>query len=201
VREENLPFDIYIHQPWSGADIQIFRANESLDIGIFAIGDTVDITGLIMQYDRTAPFFDGYELSPRDTNDMKLAVAPPPPDPEFWVNSDLRVPSQVFRPDRNEVIPIAYLAPDGSAVRMEIFDLQGRVVRKLTDEDYTGYSSIPEFYKDDFFVVGTRGWDGRDDLRRLVPAGAYLCRLEVEDRDGQASVSTAPIVVGVKLTD
>jgi hypothetical protein len=74
------------------------------------------------------------------------------------------------------------------------------VVRTLTEDEYTGYSSVPEFYKEDFFVQGTNGWDGRDDLRRLAPAGAYVCRLEVEDRNGQVSVSTAPIVVGVKLT-
>ena len=199
VREENLPYDIYIHQPWSGADIQVYQANEVLDIGVFDVGDTIDVTGIIMQYDRDAPFFDGYELSPRDTNDMMKAIPPPPPEPEFWTNSALRIPSQVFRPDVNEVIPIAYLAPDGSAVRMEIYDLQGRVVRTLTESEYTGYSAVPEFYKDDFFVVGLNGWDGRDDLRRLVPAGAYVCRLEVEDSDGQVSVSTAPIVVGIEL--
>ncbi|HYW68854.1 MAG TPA: hypothetical protein VE960_04555 [bacterium] len=201
VREENLPYDIYIEQPWSGAEIQVYRANELLDIGGFDVGDTIDVTGVIMQYDRTAPFFDGYELSPRYQSDMMLAVPPPPPEPEFWPNAALRVPSHVFRPDVNEVIPIAYLAPDESDVTMKIFDLQGRVVRTLTDTEYTGYSSVPEFYKDDFFVQGTNGWDGRDDLRRLVPAGAYICRLEVEDGDGQVSVSTAPIVVGIELKD
>lgn len=201
VREENLPYDIYIHQPWSGADIQVYGANTEIELGVYDVGDTIDVTGIIMQYDRTAPFFDGYELSPRTQDDMKLAVPPPPPDPEFYVNATLRVPAQVFRPDGNEVIPIAYLAPDRSAVTVEIYDLQGRVVRTLTDGEYTGYSTIPEFQKDDFFEEGVNGWNGRDDLRRLVPAGAYICRLEVEDRDGQVSISTAPIVVGIGLTD
>lgn len=199
VREKNLPYDIYIHQPWSGADIQVYGANSEIDLNVYDIGDTIDVTGNIMQYDRDAPFFDGYELSPRYQSDMKMAIAPPPPDPEFWTNSALRIPSQVFRPDVNEVIPIAYLAPDGSAVRIDIYDLQGRVVRTLTEGEYTGYSSVPEFYKDDFFEQGLNGWDGRDDLRRLVPAGAYVCRLEAEDRDGRISVSTAPIVVGIEL--
>ena len=202
VREKNLPYDIYIHQPWSGADIQVYGANSEIDLNVYDIGDTIDVTGNIMQYDREAPFFDGYELSPRYQSDMKMAIVPPgwPPDPEFWPNAALRIPTQVFRPHGNEVIPIVYLAPDRSAVTMKIYDLQGRVVRTLTEEEYTGYSSIPEFYKEDFFVQGTKGWDGRDDLRRLAPAGAYVCRLEVEDGDGQVTVSTAPIVVGVKLT-
>jgi len=201
VREENLPYDIYIEQPWSGADIQVYGANSELDLGVFDIGDTIDVTGIMMQYDRTAPFFDGWELSPRYESDMMLAVPPPPPDPEFWPSAALRVPPQVFRPDMNEVIPIAFLAPDRSDVRVEIYDLQGRVVRTLTDDEYVGYSTLPEFYKDDFFEEGTNGWDGRDDLRRLVPAGAYICRLEVRDRDDNVSVTTAPIVVGLELGD
>ena len=200
VREKNLPYDIYIDQPWSGAEIQVYGANPAIDLNVYDIGDTIDVTGNMMQYDRTAPFFDGYELSPRYQSDMKRAIAPPPPDPEFWPNAALRIPSQVFRPHGNEIIPIAYVAPDGSEVTMKIYDLQGRVVRTLTEDDYTGYSTIPEFLKNDFYVQGTNGWDGRDDLRRLAPAGAYVCRLEVEDRDGLVSVSTAPIVVGVKLT-
>lgn len=201
VREKNLPYDFYIHQPWSGADIQVYGANEELDLDVFAVGDTVEITGIVMQYDRTAPFFDGWELSPRDTNDMARVIPPPPPEPEFWPNSALRVPSCVFRPDANEVIPIAYLAPERSTVQVRVYDLQGRVVRTLTEDEYVGFSTLPEFFKEDFFVDGTRGWDGRDDLRRLVPAGAYVCHLEVKDGEGNASVSTAPIVVGLDLGD
>jgi hypothetical protein len=194
------PWYFYIEQPWSGAEIQVYQSNPSIDMGVFDIGDTVDVTGILVQYDTEPPYTEGWELSPRVQEDMTLAVPPPPPPPEFWPNASLRIPTQVFRPHGNEVIPIAYLAPERSAVTLEIYDLQGRVVRTLTEDEYTGYSSIPEFYKEDFFVQGTNGWDGRDDLRRLAPAGAYVCRLEVEDRNGQVSVSTAPIVVGVKLT-
>ena len=191
----------YIEQPWSGAELQIYQSNPEVQIGMFDIGDTVDVTGILIQYDRDAPYTEGWELAPRWDSDMGHAVAPPPPEPKFWPNAALGIPSQVFRPDVNEVIPIAYLAPEGSEVTMEIYDLQGRVVRTLTDGEYTGYSSLPEFHKAGFFVQGTNGWDGRDDLRRLVPAGAYVCRLEVEDGDGQVSISTAPIVVGIELTD
>lgn len=199
VTPQQSPWYFYIEMPWTGDEVQVYQSNPLVDMGVFAPGDTVDITGILIQYDTSAPYSDGWELSPRTQEDMKMAVPPPPPPPEFWPNSALRVPSQTFRPDGNEVIPIAYLAPDRSEVSMKIYDLQGRVVRTLTDSEYTGYSSIPEFHKNDFHVQGTNGWDGRDDLRRLVPAGPYICRLEVKDTDGTTSVSTAPIVVGISL--
>lgn len=195
------PWYFYIEMPWTGAEVQVYQSNELIDMGVFDIGDTVDVTGILVQYDPDPPYTEGWELSPRVQEDMMLAVPPPPPPPEYWTNAALRVPSKVFRPDGNEVIPIAYLAPDKSAVTMKIFDLQGRVVRTLTDAEYNGYSSVPELHKPDFFVQGTNGWDGRNDLRQLVPAGAYICRLEVEDGEGQVSVSTAPIVVGIDLKD
>ena len=109
------------------------------------------------------------------------------------------IPANTFRPELNEVLPIHYLAPERSTARMEIYDLQGRRVRVLTEGEYSGYQGTPEFHKPDFFQEGTFGWDGRDELRRLVPAGVYLCRLEVERRDGATSVDTAPIAVGIKL--
>ena len=201
VRDEGSLYSMYIWQPWSSVEMQVYRANPNVDVQAFDVGDTLEVVGILQQYDATAPYFDGWELSPRWQSDMKLAVPPPPPDPVFWPEAALGIPARVFRPDVNEVIPISYLAPEGSTAFIEIFDLQGRRIRKLTEGEYTGYSSVPEFYKDDFFVEGLRGWDGRDDLRKIVPAGVYVCRLEVEDEDGQVSVETAPIVVGVMLTD
>jgi hypothetical protein len=201
VRNENPPYNFYIWQPWSGEEIQVYQANTAINMAVFSVGDTVDITGILQQYDRTAPFFDGWELSPRYQSDMKLAVPPPPPPPEFYYNATLRVPARTFRPDLNEVMPISYLAPEHSIATMEIYDLQGRRVRTLTQGEYTGHMDIPEYYKPDFYVQGTFGWDGRDELRKLVPAGVYICRLEVEGRDGATSVDTAPIAVGIKLED
>lgn len=195
------PWYFYIEQPWSAAEVQVYQANSAVDMGVFSVGDTVDITGILIQYDTAAPYNEGWELAPRSQEDMKLAVPPSPPPPEYWMEAALGVPSQVFRPDVNEIMPITYLAPDGSTVAIEIFDLQGRRVRKLAEGEYTGYSNVPDFYKDDFYAEGTRGWDGRDDLRKMVPAGVYVCRLEVEDVDGAVSVETAPIVVGIMLED
>jgi hypothetical protein len=200
VSQTNYDYSIYIEQPWSGAEIQVYQGyNDSTDFGGFDVGDTLDVTGIMLQYDRDAPYFDGWELVPRFQEDMKIAVPPEPGPPSYFPNASLVVPARPFRPDVGDVLEISYQAPEGSEVVMEIFDLQGRKVRTLTEGEYDGYSDVPDLYKDDFFVEGVRGWDGRDDLRRLVPAGAYVCRLEATDPEGRVSATTAPVVVGIKL--
>jgi len=200
VRQTNYEYSIYIEQPWSGAEIQVYQGfNDSTDFSGFDIGDTLDVAGVMVQYDRTAPFFDGWELVPRFQSDMKIAVPPEPPPPVYWPNASLEVPAFPFRPDVGDVLEIRYAAPEGSEVVMEIFDLQGRVIRTLAEGEYTGRNETPDHYRDDFFVEGIKGWDGRDELRRLVPAGVYVCRLEARDRAGRVTTTTAPVVVGVKL--
>jgi len=56
-------------------------------------------------------------------------------------------------------------------VSLEIYDLTGRLVRRLYDgEDLVGEYSHP--------------WDGRDDSGQLVPPGLYLYRLVVDVQSG-----------------
>ena len=43
---------------------------------------------------------------------------------------------------------------------------------------YDGYNDAPDHYKDDFFVEGVRGWDGRDDLGTALASGVYYARFE-----------------------
>ncbi len=200
VNETNYDWAMYIHQPWSGAEIQIYQSNnDSTDFSVFDIGDTLDVTGVLLQYDRDQPYFDGWELVPRFQRDLKYADAPEPGDPEYWPNATLRAPAKPFVPELGYVMPIEYAAPRESIVTIEVYDLQGRRVRTLTEGEYTGFSDLPGYYKDDFYVTGVQGWDGRDELKRLVPAGTYIVRLEAADRDGDKSVATMPVVVGVKL--
>jgi hypothetical protein len=68
------------------------------------------------------------------------------------------------------------------------------VVRTLVDGEYDGRSDLPTLGGE-----RVRGWDGRDDLRRLVVPGAYVVRLEVTDRDDSVSIVTVPAVVGARL--
>jgi len=200
VIDTNFDYSIYIGDPWSQAFVQVYQSNnDSTDFSVFVPDDTLEVTGVVLQYDRAAPYFDGYELVPRYQRDMQYAEPVPPPDPVYWSEALMTVPAAPFRPDMGEILPITYAAPDRSETRIEIYDLQGRVVKTLVEGTYDGQSALPEFYKSGFYGEGVRGWDGRDEYRRIVPAGTYICRLQVEDEDGNESVAIAPAVVGVKL--
>jgi hypothetical protein len=191
--------------------------NDSTDFSVFEAGDTLDVTGVVLQYDRNSPYLEDYEIVPRFQSDMAHYTAIPPPYVGFSsgveisfreitavdtagvaVTGDEKAP--VFYPDIGEILPIYYKAPGESRTIMKLYDLQGRLVRTLLDEDYDGYSGLPNHYERLFpYRMGVRGWDGRDDLRRLAPAGTYICRFEATEPDGATAVATAPLVVGARL--
>lgn len=175
--------------------IQVYRNyNNNVSFTSYRSGDTLTVTGVVLQYDRTSPYFDGYELVPRYQSDIVEGGIPDTTAPVYAPEARLAVESRPFYPDVGEVFPVTYAAPDRSRTVMTVYDLQGRVVRTLADAVYDGRSSLPMLGDDRI-----AGWDGRDDLRRLVSPGVYLLRLEVTNRDDETSIVTAPAVVGAKL--
>ena len=200
----------------------VYQGIDAVDFSAYAIGDTILVTGIIAQYDASSPYFDDYEIIPRFEEDLQIWSPPTPPfvgysdaveisfrrieaDYDWESNEYANVAPgspipPVIHTDMGEICPIFYRAPQGSHLTMEIYDLQGRVVRTLLDGTYDGFSNLPEKYGEIFPpTLGSTGWDGRDDLRRLAPIGAYICRLEATDEDGGTHVATAPIVVGTTL--
>lgn len=189
--------------------------NDFVDFDLYEVGDTLDVTGFVLQYDTSAPYLSGYEIVPRFQSDLARFVAPAAPYVGFAdvelsfreitaadtnglaVVGDEMPP--VFYPDIGEVLPVYYRAPEGSRTTLVVYDLQGRKVRTLIDASYDGFSDVPLHYQQLFpYRLGVRGWDGRDDLLRLVPAGTYICRLEAT-LDGEVSETTAPMVIGARL--
>jgi flagellar hook assembly protein FlgD len=53
-------------------------------------------------------------------------------------------------------------------VRLAVYDIAGRAVRRLVDRD----AAAPGAY--------SATWDGRDDAGRAVPGGVYFYRLETD---------------------
>lgn len=64
---------------------------------------------------------------------------------------------------------ISFSMPSAGRATLRVFDMAGRVVRTLADEDLPAASHA---------VV----WDGRDDSGNPVGAGIYFCRLEASGR-------------------
>jgi len=104
----------------------------------------------------------------------------------------LSVAPKVFVPNRQayndeEGFLIEFNVPTNSAVVLRLYDIDGRMVRTLIDEDqYAGPGQVT--------------WNGRDELREVVPIGVYICYLEATDREkGKTTADQAPIVVGTPL--
>jgi hypothetical protein len=93
----------------------------------------------------------------------------------------LDVPRRAFVPDVDGILEITYVAAQGGTAVVRIFDLQGREVFVMTDEE------VPPG------GLRTLRWNGRDHLRQRLPAGVYVVHLEMV---GSGAQITAPVVVG-----
>lgn len=171
-------FAIYIDD--GTGSTQVYQNFTDLDFGVFAVGDSVEVTGVILQYDLTPPFLSGYELAPRYDSDMVILQAGYPEEAVAGVTA------RVLDRSSDEAIEISFNAPKASHVTVRVYDMKGREVATLYDGLCLG---------------GQRAtWDGRDDHGRKVPAGVYLCHVISRDRgEGGGSDAAVPIVVGTRL--
>ncbi|MEZ5064810.1 MAG: lamin tail domain-containing protein [bacterium] len=161
--------------------VQVFQNFGSIDLTRFVVGDRLDVTGVITQFDSSPPYLQGYELVPQNqeavfTVDGGFASGGP----------SVTVDKAVLVPDLGETIHIETVAPQRSKLIVEIFDPTGRRIHVL----YDGIG------------LGTVGfdWDGRDQRGAPVHPGVYLCRVRSVALDGgPVQNHTAPIVVGLRL--
>jgi hypothetical protein len=79
-----------------------------------------------------------------------------------------RLPVRVAAPFPNpfaSAVTVGFSLAEPGPVRIEVYDLQGRPVRKLLDRILEAGDHVA-------------GWDGEDDLGRRLPPGMYFYRLE-----------------------
>jgi len=80
--------------------------------------------------------------------------------------------------DRN----VVYDETDLNSVNIRIYDVSGRMVRKVVGAHrLAGYHQII--------------WDTKDDRGRKVPSGSYFCRLSIKGSDGSARTITKKMVL------
>ena len=152
-------------------DMQLI--NNELD-SLMQVGNVVQVSGIGGEYSGASQIQPAYasdiieKLEGQTGNfDATLSVSPHP-----------------FIPQIGEVIKYSYSFPSDARIKLRVFDTAGRLITTLYDE-YRGIS----FYKE-------ASWNGRDNLNRLVPSGAYLIHLDIFDAvTGKSYQKIAPLVI------
>ncbi|MGD9401630.1 MAG: lamin tail domain-containing protein [bacterium] len=172
-------FGFYVNDGSGG--IQVYQNYTDIDYSQFRVGMYVKVQGVILQYDRTIPFLDGYELVPRRDSDIIVVEEAYPGE------ALLDVEPRVFCPSCGEYgFTVRFSAPQAAQVTLRIFDGKGRLVKTL----FSGLS-VGE---------GEKVWDGLQPGGEPVEPGLYICFLDsVEEGTGRRTTDSAPIVVGVQL--
>ncbi len=171
-------FAIYIDD--GSGSCQVYQNFTDLDFSIYALGDSLEVTGIVLQYDYTAPYLGGYELAPRYDSDIVIAGT------AETETARVEVSAKVLDINSDESIDIDFFSSGCDRVAVRIFDLKGRSIATIYDGRCIGNTR--------------RSWDGRDDSGNKVPTGAYICHIQAKTRDGSTiSDSAVPIVVGMKL--
>jgi hypothetical protein len=161
--------------------VQVFQNFSSLDLTRFTVGDRLDVTGVITQFDSSEPYFSGYELVPQGQDEIRRV------DGDFSPGHPrVRVTERVLVPELGEKMDILVNTPPRSDVVVEIYDAAGRKATTLYDGVGLGEMRFQ--------------WDGRAQNGQAVEPGVYLCHVRAVALDGGAVVKdAAPIVVGLRL--
>jgi hypothetical protein len=161
--------------------IQVYQNYTPIDFTKYEPGMYVKVRGVVLQYDYTAPFFEGYELVPRYLSDIQIIGE------GSHRKAFLDVEARVFCPAcGEESFSIDFSGPDRSSIVVRIFDGAGRDVTTIYDGTAARTVSLK--------------WDGRDRRGKRVPPGLYIVYLEcVEEGTSRTVTDSAPIVVGMEL--
>jgi len=122
----------------------------------------VNIIGVVGQFDLAPPYNDGYQLMPRKRADITVVSGVGEVDSG---EIPLRYALHQNHPNPfNSRTVIRYELPRPGWVSLRIYDLLGREVRSLINEDKpAGFHQV--------------AWDGKDNQGQDMPSGIYLYRL------------------------
>ncbi len=161
-------------------ETQVYQNFTALDFSLFAVGDSVRVTGLLLQYDRTTPYLGGYELAPRYDSDLVICAT------HYAGKATISATARVLDADAGQAVELTVNAPRASTIEIRVFDLKGRPIATLANALCVGQTRL--------------SWDGRDDRGKIVPPGAYICQIQAKERSGgEVTQAAVPVVVGMKL--
>jgi DNA/RNA endonuclease YhcR with UshA esterase domain len=169
----------------NGSAAVALRINDAAGIPVnwLTVGRRVRVTGVVGQYDNSAPYTTGYQLMPRFISDVIDTSGAFVPAPALVI--DTIVPNP-FCPGLGQAASVQVNSPTtGYRLNVDIYDLEGRLVKELLSNSPGGYFDLK--------------WDGTDRLGVMKPAGTYLVNVKASRGDGSTEVITRPIVLAVKL--
>ena len=161
------------------------RLNDAAGISTRSLteGRRIRVTGIVGQYDNTAPYNSGYQLMPRFQPDIFDTSSAFPPTPKLVFDT---VAPNPFCRALGQVASIQINAPTtGYRLTVTVFDLEGREVKELLRDAPGGYYDLK--------------WDGTDDLARPKPAGIYLVSVKASRNDGKTETISRPVTLAAKL--
>jgi len=122
---------------------------------------TVNLRGIMSQYDNSSPYTSGYQLLPRYVSDLNVVVAVNEPVSHLPKNFSI---AQNFPNPFNPSTTIEYTVPKQSDISIKIYNLLGQEIRTLVNGSKAqGRYSVT--------------WDGKDNAGRAVSTGIYFYRL------------------------
>jgi len=97
--------------------------------------------------------------------------------------SSLDINPNPFSPYRNEHTIISYLLPEKiSSTTIKIFDLKGRMIKKLINQTQVASS-------------GDIVWNGKDDNNKKLAVGVYIVKMEATSRENEKVYSKFKTIV------
>lgn len=100
--------------------------------------------------------------TPGELNDVYIKIE----------NSQLTIPDKFYLEQNypnpfNSSTRISFILPERGKVKLEVYDMLGRLVKTILDKDISAGKMVID-------------WDGTDDLDRLVSSGIYFYRIQAD---------------------
>jgi DNA/RNA endonuclease YhcR with UshA esterase domain len=145
-------------------------------------GKRVRCTGIVGQYSSTPPYGDGYQLMLRFPEDLIDSTA------GLVLDSAMRIAAvdpAVFNPGAGQTCAIGIASPGDRKLYLQVFDLEGRMVRELlTNVPGHAYQVL---------------WDGTNDREERLPIGTYILNLKGVKDSGGIEIRRRLVVLGTRL--
>lgn len=147
-----------------GSGSCVMRIDGDTDIaGTAALQGVVNITGIVTQFDGTAPYNSGYQLMPRSLDDFAVASAVAT-ETESGVPEHFELQQNYPNPfNAGTVIPFS--VPHKAHVTLEIYTIDGQQVTTLLDQELATGS-----YEEH--------WGGMDGNGKAVASGVYFTKMQ-----------------------